>query len=164
LPLKFETTGYNAWRDVLTPKQILAKHCKKFGFQTPKYYNNKLTIFDVNGYFVYETEQKQENSSSDDEDKTFSESESDFNQIKQTISAASNSNLYKDPKAADDISVKSLKEDAKEAKSKVNTLEEQLALDALNKWDKITGVILFIFRVLCTMPPIVRIADKIPFF
>lgn len=37
LAKKYETTGYNAWRDILTPTQILNRLCKKWRLKLPEY-------------------------------------------------------------------------------------------------------------------------------
>jgi hypothetical protein len=44
IPQRYETTGYNKWRDSLTPCEILNRLCKQFGLEKPVYDNSSLTI------------------------------------------------------------------------------------------------------------------------
>ncbi|KAK7584153.1 hypothetical protein V9T40_005116 [Parthenolecanium corni] len=44
LPEKYETTGYNRWRDPLKPSQILAKLCKDAKIDPPTYLNGTVRI------------------------------------------------------------------------------------------------------------------------
>ena len=114
LPSKFELTGYNAWRDCLLPKQILSKLCKKFGLQRPEFNNNKLDIYNSSGMLVFQL----------------------------PLTNASDVTSLNNKKSDSDISSDSTASDDKETSSKlkINKHEEQLALDALNNWKKITDV------------------------
>jgi hypothetical protein len=40
LPLNYERTGYNSWRDYNKPSQILSRMCKIYGFSPPEYNEN----------------------------------------------------------------------------------------------------------------------------
>lgn len=37
IPKRYDTSGYNTWRDILTPTQILSKLCKKWRINSPEY-------------------------------------------------------------------------------------------------------------------------------
>jgi len=127
LPKRFETSGYNEWRDVLTPKQILTKFCKKFNLMSPRYINEKLLLFHVNGDLVYEGSIKPD---------LVSEKES-VNEKDSSINKMTN-----DPEETEDSEQeeKRLIETNKIKEKKYNEIEEQLALDALNSWESITKV------------------------
>ena len=116
LPKKFDITGYNRWRDNLYPKQILEKMCKKFGLLN-SFINGKLLISESNGSLIMEFP------------------DTKINEILQImkISESSDSLL----KSESDSSFFYLHKDLG-----VNKYEEQLALDALNNWHKITKVAL----------------------
>ncbi|CAF0876645.1 unnamed protein product [Brachionus calyciflorus] len=45
LPKKYETSGYNAWRDKLFPTQILAQLCRKWRLNLPEYGADWLKIY-----------------------------------------------------------------------------------------------------------------------
>lgn len=130
LPKKFEPYGYNMWRDTFTPKQILAKMCKKFGFQTPKYIGSNqkviLYIYDLSGSMIHKSTDKQNDEDSDSSWKSISESDSD---------------LEKQIESQDDtLSNFSFKDELSNKESQRKIYEEQLALDALHNWEKYTSV------------------------
>lgn len=118
LPKRFEPSGYNAWRDVYLPTQILAKYCKKFGFLPPEFSASKLrktiSIFDANGHLVYESSRR-ENS------RPLSPNSDEDNEFDETHSFLSN-------------------KDESSFRHENNVIVEQLALDALNSWQSITKV------------------------
>jgi hypothetical protein len=59
LPKRFELNGYNRWREMVLPKQILEKMCKKYGFQRPIFENgNLIKKHDVSGDFIISDRKK----------------------------------------------------------------------------------------------------------
>ena len=54
LPQRFSSTGYNAWRDALTPFEILFKMCKQFGLKRPEYEDDRLIIMKPNSSQKFE--------------------------------------------------------------------------------------------------------------
>ena len=114
LPKKFELNGYNKWRDCLLPKQILGKMCKKFGLRRPVFLNNKLEIYDSSDALVFESSKRECAENIRNSENSQEESASNRSDS-ETISA--------DP-----------------LETQINKQEEQLALDALNSWTKITDV------------------------
>ncbi len=125
LPKKFELNGYNSWRDMLTPKQILSKFCKKFGFQRPKFSENRLTIYDSSGFLITELPSKASRNSN----------MSELNESNSTSASENDSNM--DQLRSEDEQNHGLNH---LVHAKINKYEEQLALDALNNWKQIAGV------------------------
>jgi hypothetical protein len=132
LPTKFEIKGYNAWRDVLLPKQILAKFCKKFSLQIPMYVSKKIMIYDAKGNLVYSNGIRH---GEDDENnlQITSESSTNFEEMEERSMDSVDSDI--------DIDDQSKNSRQKQTKQKINVIEEQLALDALNnfKWKEKFG-------------------------
>ena len=118
LPSKFELSGYNAWRDCLLPKQILNKLCKKYGLPKPDFENNKLKIVDSKGIIIEYPRIR------NDEEQNYRITRLNFK-------------LSKNKTSSDETSDASIEKDDL---NKINTYEEQLALNALNDWESITGV------------------------
>lgn len=135
LTKKFEMTGYNAWRDVLYPTQILAKLCKKFNLMPPKYINENLLIFHTSGDLLYESPAKNRTTSEDIDDT------SESSDKEQAINKESDDEIED---LEDNLETKKLTNSAsiKQKEKKINEIEEQLALDALNSWESITTVTL----------------------
>ncbi|CAF1070662.1 unnamed protein product [Brachionus calyciflorus] len=105
LPAKFDSSGYNSWRDCLLPKELLIKMCRKFGLPKPSFSNNRLIVYDLNG-------------------KAFP-----FPDKNEEIAEYSQESESDDEENGDDIK-----------EIKINKIEQQLALDALNNWQKITNL------------------------
>ncbi len=119
---RFDQQGYNAWRDLLTPKKILIKLCKKWRLKRPEFTENKLTIVTLLG-------QQKEYVMNDP---------SHFKSI-----------IQQQKKLVNQVSVTSAMSSTNEAigeihsTTSVNLIEEKLALYALNDWESITGVSLY---------------------
>lgn len=124
------------------PTQLLAKLCKKYGLRKPQYLNKKLIIHNsTNKIFEYPNLKKTGAYYSDLTDLSSNETDTsvessgnenlkDANQIAQSnaeMSAPNDTNT--------NLIVSSNSKDVK-----INRYHEQLALDALNDWEKITGV------------------------
>ncbi len=134
LPKKYETSGYNAWRDFLIPTQILERLCKKWRLAKPIYdlrrstlkvvtIDDQTKIYRIKTMTMSESEEYRENGKDDedsddydDEDKTSTIEESKLNIV---ASVSLNNNSSKD----------------------VELINEKLALMALNDWENISGVI-----------------------
>jgi hypothetical protein len=123
LAKKFELNGYNKWRDSLLPTEILTKMCKKFGLTQD--WSDGLRIWDSDEF--HELILK------------FSSNNSENNQkIKNELP---NMNIIEkqksEVKTERDLSDSEYDEQDSEDISRIN---EQTALDALNKWERITNV------------------------
>jgi hypothetical protein len=144
LPRKFEMNGYNAWRDALFPKQILAKYCKKFSLQAPIYDSKKVMIYDVKGTPVYSSRIRYDEDDEDDFNllQTSNESGANFEEIEieEEEEDEEEEESMDSVDSATDDKLNNIKE--KQKKLKINVTEEQLALDVLNnyKWKEKFGV------------------------
>jgi otoferlin len=117
IPQKYETSGYNCWRDSLLPSQILVKLCKQWRIQSPDYSSaNVLSMVDINGiskiYKIYEKASPASYSVKADTSK-----KTDNNLMKSISNLNSLLNEPNDPKL----------------------IKENLALMALNDWESLTG-------------------------
>ena len=121
LPKRYELIGYNAWRDLSLPRDILAKYCKKFNLLPPEIikFQNKivLKIYDWERKLVYE--RSYDITVLDDLQDTAFNFENDTKQLR-TENFNETSNLNKKYLTIEKV------EDS--------IIFEQLALDCLNQW------------------------------
>ena len=122
LPQKYNVSGYNAWRDCLLPRQLLGKMCKKFSLQKPKYVDSKLEIYDLKGILIWEFEHSED---ANHYIESSSSSELDSSETDNEHENEGESLVKKKTKP-----------------TRINKVLEQLALDALNNWEKIANVAL----------------------
>ena len=120
LAKRYDTKGYNMWRDAFTPCEILNKLCKQFGLERPIYNDDCLII----------TRPKLNNSMSKEGRDLLYKNKPVENNI---ADAAKTGSLVKLP-SVEEQSPKDIK--------------QQLALDALNDWKNITGVSEFFLVIL----------------
>jgi len=121
LAKKFELTGYNKWRDLLLPTEILSKMCKKFGLRQD--WSDGLKILD-------DLLLKYSSNNSENNQKIVNDSSNMNIQDKQKLEV----------KIERDLSDSEYNEQESGDISHINEYEEQTALDALNKWKDITNV------------------------
>ena len=118
LPKKYETSGYNCWRDINAPSQILAKLCKQWRLTMPDYKANTLNMIDINGivksYKIQEQISAITPKTGEIPKKT---SSADTSLMKSISNINSLMNEPNDPKL----------------------IKENLALMALNDWENLTG-------------------------
>jgi hypothetical protein len=122
IPKRYEKHGYNAWRDVLTPWEILEKLCKQWRLKKPDYESsdeNVLRILDID------------------------ENLKEYSYISKTKKNECVEALKKDPpkinshQEADLVSIgPSKKINPKDCQ----TIKQELALMVLNDWENITRV------------------------
>lgn len=117
---KYETDGYNRWRDVLTPTQILNKMLRKWRLPRPVYDDeeNTLTITPV-----LEKEKENPKTITFDLNDSGDESSSDKNM------SSKNENVF-----FNDSNKSSYPEKSR------TMIRERLALKCLNEWQEVTGV------------------------
>lgn len=113
LPARFDLDGYNAWRDVLYPSQILEKKCEKFNLSLPKFEETnelvKLKIFSKSNILLFKEERKVLKNSRNKNEKTDEETERLLDDNESEINNAW-------------------------------VVKQQLALNALNSWQSLTKV------------------------
>lgn len=119
LPTKFELDGYNRWRDCMLPHHLLARMCKKYGLKKPNYFSGKVVVYDLDNnaheYFSNLADYEKEYNA---EEKIEEENEElREGQEKKRLSFG----------------------------QKIDKCQEQLALDVLNDWQKITKVFIYYF-------------------
>lgn len=132
----FSLDGYNVWRDMLRPKQILNRMCKQFRLQPPKYFEKKICIYDSAGNLVHEQH----------------EHESTFHHLatnllpefadtgKSKTPSMVGETVNNSDESAPEDEANQFAGSSKDFDEKRLLKEEQLALDTLHSWEKFTNV------------------------
>lgn len=164
LPKRFDIDGFNRWRDSILPHQLLAKMCRKFGLKMYEYRrsggsksrptltmytrdpeqtftlpfpsNNKKKNLGLNGSIVDNDSHSSKDSDSDEEDgdSEYVIEESD----EEEPAAATGDDAINLADASTSLLVS--KKRRIRIGPRIDRRLEQLALDALNKWELFTNV------------------------
>ena len=144
LPKKYELSGYNAWRDSLTPFQILMRLCRQWRLDRPEFViskeNSFVKITTINNQVKEYRLSKKAKSLNTSQVTNQNTSSPTTSQVPLTSSAAPVpvSGAQNQTPAP---SVPVAPSPSKSVKSKDTRLaKEQLSLQVLNDWENITGV------------------------